>query len=255
VEARRCALGRGASCTDERYHYERRAAHIGRVEAARGLVGGHGGVARGGPVDRIHTNRCSRTYTDAEGAWNLAVRGTAEQGARFEAALEPVIDEMFARARAEGRRESREAYAYDALMALVERDPASSEKRARKARYLALLRVDFEVLARGETEAGEVCEIAGIGPVPVAVARDLLGDSILKLVITRGVDVAGVVHLGRGATAAATTKHTRLEELDPLCPHHHKLKTTKNWSLVHGTGRRAFVPPDDRRHPRNRPPP
>jgi hypothetical protein len=52
----------------------------------------------------------------------------------------------------------------------------------------------------------------------------------------------------------ATTKHTRLDELDPLCPHDHKLKTNQNWSLVHGTGRRAFIGPDDPRHPRNKPP-
>jgi hypothetical protein len=53
----------------------------------------------------------------------------------------------------------------------------------------------------------------------------------------------------------ATSKHTRLDELDPLCPHHHKLKTNQNWSLVDGTGRRLFVGPNDARHPRNRPPP
>ena len=53
----------------------------------------------------------------------------------------------------------------------------------------------------------------------------------------------------------AATQHTVLGELDPLCPHDHKLKTNKGWSLVAGKGRRAFVGPKDRRHPRNRPPP
>jgi hypothetical protein len=130
-----------------------------------------------------------------------------------------------------------------------------------------------------------VCEIAGLGPIPVSVARDLLGDAIVKLVITKGVDVMNVTHLGRSATAAqriallwtkpkcanaacssrfvqldhrkpwAETKHTKLEELDPLCPHDHDLKTNHGWLLVDGTGRRAFVAPDDPRHPRNRPPP
>jgi hypothetical protein len=33
-------------------------------------------------------------------------------------------------------------------------------------------------------------------------ARDLLGESIVKLVITNGVDGADVTHLGRGPTAA-----------------------------------------------------
>jgi len=107
----------------------------------------------------------------------------------------------------------------------------------------------------------------------------LLGDAILKLVITKGVDVANVVHLGRGATAAqriallwskpkcaniacssrfvdldhrdpwATTHHTVLDEMDPLCKHDHYLKTYCGWLLVEGTGRREFVPPD---HPATR---
>ena len=131
----------------------------------------------------------------------------------------------------------------------------------------------------------ETCEIVGVGPVPVRIARELLGDAILKLVITKGVDVVNVTHLGRGATAAqrvallwtspkcanvacssqfvqidhrdpwANTHHTRLDELDHLCPHDHRLKTNDGWSLVPGTGRRRFVGPDDPRQPRNKPPP
>ncbi len=53
-------------------------------------------------------------------------------------------------------------------------------------RYLALLRVDAEALRRGRVQGAELCEIAGVGPVPVSVARDLLGDAVLKLVITPG---------------------------------------------------------------------
>src|SRR3974390_1162587 len=59
---------------------------------------------------RIHERRCVRTYSDAEGGWNLVARGTAERGARFEAVLEREVDEMFTRARAQGRHEAREAY-------------------------------------------------------------------------------------------------------------------------------------------------
>ena len=112
-----------------------------------------------------------------------------------------------------------------------------------------------------------------------------MGDAILKLVITKRVDVVNVTHLGRGATAAqrvallwtspkcaneacssmfvqidhrepwADTHHTRSDELDHLCPHDHWLKTNDGWLLVTGTGRRAFVGPKDPRHPRNKPPP
>jgi hypothetical protein len=147
-------------------------------------------------------------------------------------------------------------------------------------RYLGLLRVDLTALHRGRISGDELCEIAGVGPVPVSVARELLGDAVLKLVITRGVDVLNVTHLGRGPTAAqrvalawtspqcsalgcprtrieidhridwAHTRHTRLDELDPLCAYHHDLKTRHGWALVPGTGRRDFVPTTDPRHPR-----
>jgi len=232
---------------------------------------------------RIHAERCVRTFVDAEGAWNLHARGTVEQGAAFETALEPIIDRMFTQARANGRRELRAAYAFDALMTLSA--PAPVGKRRPNPRFLSVLRADISALVRGAVEGDEVCEIAGLGPIPVSVARELLGDAILKLVITKGVDVMNVTHLGRSATAAqriallwskpkcaneacssrfvqldhrkpwAETKHTKLEELDPLCPHDHDLKTYDDWSLVDGTGRRAFVAPDDPRHPRNKPPP
>jgi hypothetical protein len=236
---------------------------------------------------RIHTRRCLRSFTDGEGARNLVVRGVPDRVSRIEKALEPIIDDLFKQARLEGRHEPREAYAFDALVALAESDqaPTDDKKRSPKPRYLGLLHLDVEALTRGAIEGEATCEIVGVGPVPVRVARELLGESILKLVITKGVDVVNVTHLGRGATAAqrvgllwtspkcaneacsstfvqidhrdpwANTKHTRIDELDHLCPHDHDLKTTKGWSLVTSTGRRAFVGPDDPRHPRNKPPP
>jgi hypothetical protein len=148
-------------------------------------------------------------------------------------------------------------------------------------RYLALLRVDVAALRRGGVAGAELCEIAGVGPVPVSVAQKLLGEAVLKLVITRGVDVANVTHLGRGPTAAqrialawsspgctvegcwrtrieydhrepwSRTRRTRLNELDPLCEFHHDLKTRHGWALVPGHGKRAMVPPGDPRHPRH----
>ena len=146
-------------------------------------------------------------------------------------------------------------------------------------RFLALLRVDVETLRRGRVAGDQLCEIKGVGPVPVPVAAGLLGQSVLQLVITRGVDVLNVTHLGRGPTAAqkialawsspgcivegcwrtrvehdhrqpwADTRHTRLDELDPLCEFHHDLKTRHGWALIAGTGKRPMVPPDDPRHP------
>lgn len=228
---------------------------------------------------RIHERRRVRTWRDTEGAWRASLYGTVMAGARLEARLTKLIDEEFAKARVEGRYETREAYAFDALMTLAEGDqPATSEPR-----YTTIVRADLEALRRGKVGGGEVCEIAGIGPIPVSSARELLGESILKLVITKGVDVRNVTHLGRGPNAAqrvallwssqgcsvegcartrveidhripyAETRHTRLDECDPLCAHHHNRKHRGGWALVEGTGKRAMVPPGDPRHPKNRP--
>ena len=234
---------------------------------------------------RIHTKRVLRAFTDAEGARNLMVRGVPDRVTLIEKALEPIIDDLFKQARLDGRHEPREAYAFDALITLAERDQAPSDTRRPKPRYLGLLHLDVEALTRGWIDGEETCEIVGVGPVPVRIARELLGEAILKLVITKGVDVVNVTHLGRGATAAqrvallwtspkcaneacssqfvqidhckpwAHTHHTRIDSLDHLCPHDHWLKTNQGWLLVEGTGRGAFVPPDDSRHPRNKPPP
>ena len=145
--------------------------------------------------------------------------------------------------------------------------------------------MDVAALRRGRVQGGELCEVAGVGPIPVSGAKEILGEAIVKLVITDGVDVLNVTHLGRGPTAAqraallwmnpscsvvgchrtrvewdhrepwAQTRHTRLDELDPLCTFHHDLKTRLHWALVTGTGKRAFVPPDDPRHPSQQPAP
>ncbi|MFN2625996.1 MAG: DUF222 domain-containing protein, partial [Mycobacteriales bacterium] len=152
-------------------------------------------------------------------------------------------------------------------------------------RFLALLRIDVSALQRGSVADGECCEIAGVGPVPVGVARELLGESVAKLVITKGTDVANVTHLGRGPTAAqriaaiwqspicvaegcgrrarlefdhrtpwAKVHETRLDNIDRPCDQHHDLKTYDDWELVEGTGVRPMVPPTDPRHPRYKPP-
>ncbi len=41
--------------------------------------------------------------------------------------------------------------------------------RSTNPRYLALLRVDVAALRRGRVAGEELCEIAGVGPVPVSV--------------------------------------------------------------------------------------
>jgi hypothetical protein len=224
---------------------------------------------------RIHASRCLRSYIDAEGAWNLRMRDNPEVGAEVMAALEPLRDRIFAQARAEGRREAPEAYAADALVELARsgtNGPAHQRRRSAKI----IVRVDLDSLLGGYPLQGEVCELAGYGPVAVSAVRDLMdtGDPFLAAVVTKGQCVVGVAHLGRRPNAAqqtalqwlyptcavegcasvarlemdhridwSTTRVTVFDLLDRLCPHHHRLKTREGWGLVEGRGKRAFVPP------------
>jgi len=66
----------------------------------------------------IRRERYLREFIDAEGAWNLHARGTVDDGARFRAAIEPLIDGRFNTNRAVEQREPREAHAFDALIEL-----------------------------------------------------------------------------------------------------------------------------------------
>jgi hypothetical protein len=49
--------------------------------------------------------------------------------------------------------------------------------------------VDYDVLTAGLASAEQTCEIEGIGPIPAATAQALINDSILKVIVTDGVDV------------------------------------------------------------------
>ena len=62
-----------------------------------------------------------------------------------------------------------------------------------------------------------------------------------------------VEHDHRWGSEYKDTRHTRLDELDPVCHPHHELHTRHGWALVAGTGKRPMVPPDDPAHPANQP--
>jgi len=212
---------------------------------------------------RIHARRSLRSYTDAEGAWNLHVRNNAEVGAQIMATIDEIRDRIFAAARSEGRREPSEAYAADALTALV-RDAgttrttgAAAESAHARTRTKVIVRVDLAALLRGHPMSGEVAELVGYGPVAVSAMSDMIdsGDPFLTAVATRGVDVVGVAHLGRRPTAH---QQTALQWLYPTCAVEGchavarlEMDHRENWGLVAGRGKRAFVPPGDHRHPRD----
>ena len=240
---------------------------------------------------KIHAERHLRTWTGADGAWRLFAQATPQAGATIMARLQPIIDALFKAARAEGRHEPLEAYGFDALLRLA--TEGADAPKARVGSTKVLVRVDLETLVRGHAADGEVCEIAGFGPVPVSVVEELLaqGDTFLAAVLTKGQRVTGVAHFGRHPTAAqvsglqwlyptcavegcssmarqwdhredwAKTHRTPFDGMDGYCCHHHSKKTLEGWGLVEGVGKRAFVSSDDPRHPKNkkqereRPPP
>jgi len=148
-----------------------------------------------------------------------------------------------------------------------------------------IARVDLPTLLRGYPVDGETCELVGYGPVAVSALRDMIStqDPFLAAVVTNAQQLLGVAHLRRRPKRAqqtalewlypvcaneacnaltflendhradwADTHITVLDLMDRLCNHDHDLKTRCGWALVDGAGRRAFVAPDDPRHPRHR---
>ena len=181
------------------------------------------------------------------------------------AALEPVANRLFDEVLSSGEEpERREAYLADALELLARGEaPAPTQ---------LVCVVDLEALRRGEVHDTERCEIQGVGPVSVAVARQLFGDSLLRVVITDGVDVRTVVHHRRhlnahlrtaldlrdpvcvvpecGSSLGLEYDHvqdfalggpTSLENLVRLCHRHHKLKTMGRYRLEGQPGNYRWV--------------
>ena len=122
---------------------------------------------------------------------------------------------------------------------------------------------------------GEVCDIPGIGPIPVAVASRMASDSILKVLVTKGADVTAVAHVGRTIPARLRTAlenrdstcvvpgcDTRqgleidhrvpfarggpstLDNLARLCGWHHHLKTARDYRLGGAPGAWTWTGPD-----------
>ncbi len=168
--------------------------------------------------EAVRKSRYLRHWSDADGAFRMDLRTTPDDGAAILAGLRPFREEIFLRARQAGQREPYEAYQAYALVAMAEaaaggggngRGGSPSGPRA-----TVQVRVDHEALLRGHVEAGETCEVEGVGPIPVATARSMMADAVLSAILTRGTEVTKVVHLGRTVSAH---QRTALEARDPVC--------------------------------------
>ncbi len=170
---------------------------------------------------RHHRDRCFRAWSESDGEWKAYLSGPADAGARIEAAIRGVHDQVFKAAHAEGRREQDAAYRFDALLATLagaatdadgthsddvqsRQQPSGSSRRLSGRQTKVIVTIDAAALKRGEAQPGERCEIAGVGQVPVDAVRELIPDAHLAYVIRNAVD-ASVAHVGRQVTAHQRT--------------------------------------------------
>lgn len=218
--------------------------------------------------------RYCRTWIDDQGMGRVDARLAPVGFTRFAGLLRPFEEEAFAAARKAGAREPVERYRADALVAMAEASAAGGVSGAKGcAPAKTIVVVDLPALRRGFPDDGETCEIQGFGPVPVAVARQIMDDSFLAAVVTDGVDIRSVTHLGRyptemqktalavrdrccvvrrcGATERLqphhcpgfeTTRHTTVDELALPCKKHHDDVTYHAAVLTGGPGDWQWTP-------------
>ncbi len=250
-----------------------------RDHARRARAAAHDDNTR---AERQHGLRQARRWTDEEGMRRYAVALTPEQASVFEPAWDTYCNQIFETASTTGRREPHDKYATDALVLMARTaltpttDTDSTAGGAPDAHVLVL--VDATALRRGHTIEGETCEIAGIGPIDITAARELLGDATIDILIRDGIDIRAVAHTRRspnrrqraalladweceirgcGATRHLEIDHitpyahngrTAIEDLGTKCRYHHYLKTHQGWTdTPRGPdGKRDLNPPDTR---------
>ena len=278
-----------------------RTASRGSMQALREICAKVKAAADADPENTYRRHRAGRRlriWADRDGTSKLFGVSTPDQMAIICAAVERRTSELFHAARRAGTPEPRGAYMIDALgqicaawlgdtdgneaLASGTVAPPNQKRtdRARRPVFLGVVRADLAALRRGAVAGGEVCEIAGLGPVPVATAKHLLSESVLYLVLTNGSAVGTTVNLKRGPNTAqrvallatqpnceisgcyspfteidhddpwARRQSTELTNLRRKCTHHHDLKT-QGWATVEEDDVVLMVPPDDPRHPQN----
>jgi hypothetical protein len=215
-----------------------------------------------------------RFWNSGDGAVEGRFRVTADQGAGLVAAIEARTNGVFAQARRDGQRESRDAYQADALVLLARDAETSSAERAGPAAVVSV-RVDHTVLVRGHSVAGEVCEIDGVGPVSAATARQWAEDAIIRALLVDGDQVIDARTVGRSVPAklrAALIERDRtccvpgcgvakgleihhwgvayadggnasMDNCCRVCHHHHALITYQHWTLTGGHHNWTWHPP------------
>ena len=145
----------------------------------------------------VESRDCT-TWIDPDGSGRLAWRGAPDSLAILKSALAPYITHEL---RAAGKAGIQAPYAHcaaDAFVAMAQGAAGTGEHRRPVGGILMKARVDYIALVEGRTRPGDVCEIEGVGPVPVSVMRRLLDEKpMVDAILTRGRDVLRVAKLGR----------------------------------------------------------
>ncbi len=219
---------------------------------------------------RIHAGRHFRWHQDPDGGVRGEFSCDEVQWARISPTLEAQTKARW-KAAGSASGDTYEAHRLDALIDLL-CGPPDARKDARPQ---VLVLIDAEALRRGTTTTGEVCEIEGIGPIPVEAAVDLLGAGSLKFLVKEGKDIRTVTRSTRDLaqkTAAALLARDRvcvvpgcgkrlglegdhcevdysddgpttLSNLARLCGPHHAMKTYGKWKLTGGPGNWKWITP------------
>lgn len=230
---------------------------------------------------KLHASRSLKTWVGRDGAACGSFRFTGDVGAAFFAAIEERKAQHVKAARRDGRREPFEVYAADALVELVTEERGGEAVGSSRPKTAVIVHVDYETIARGAVADGEMCEITGIGPVPLEAVRRLAADSILRILVSKGGQPMAVspgvrtipralrllleardptcVVPGCDVSQGLEVDHilgfallgpTDLENCCRLCPVHHDMKTYFGWSVGRASdGSWTFTPPGDDRDP------
>jgi hypothetical protein len=224
-------------------------------------------------AEHVHAQRTLR-HRARGGTGTITMIGPLDRTAAVMAALEPFEQALFTDNRKRRTPEHPDATAFDAMVELAASAKSRGPYATRSGRPLATLHLHVSDAAyrRGCSEPGEICEIEGAGPVPVSTARRLSSDAIIKALAVNGTDITRVVAHGRSIPAALGTairteqracsiegcevdRHLELdhnipwalggatsrENVDPLCSHHHDLKTRRDLRRLGPPGRQRLV--------------
>lgn len=243
-----------------------------RAQAAAALAARRGEEAAHERERRLAAQRFCRIGPAAGGGVRLEALLPSAEGASVLAAMTAAADAVWREARGRGQHLSMDQARADAVVALCRGGGLTQSTGAPPE---LVVTVDAAALVRGEVRDGERCVIDGVGPIPVAHARALLGEALFTMCVTDGRDVRTVTSTSRvvpsrvrkalalrdpacvvpgcGQRSHLEIDHwrldfsrgglTSLDNLCRLCGPHHRLKTRTGWKIDGGPGQWRWLPP------------